>query len=179
LLAHLAERFDIELIAAGTVLEAPEVLSRRYLILTAGEVSARHAALPYDMFVYQFSPLSGHPDMLDLLRRFPGLAVLHDFSATDLIEWRDMTPHHGSPVLDVWVNPKGDEHCPESYAAWIERAILHHEQSDGQWRGFAVRCLANSAYEDGTIIDSWADLRARGQQRLASASVPIPALPTC
>lgn len=176
LLSHLAERFDIELVAAGSVLEAPEVLSRDHLILTAGEVAARHAALPYHMFVYQFGPPSGHPDMLDLLRRFPGLVVLYDFSAADLVQWRDMTAHCGSPVLGMRVHSEGDEASAAAYAAWIEQAIFCHDQSDGPWRGFALRCLAGSAYEDGTIIDSWAALRARGQQRFASASAPIPAL---
>ncbi len=177
LLPQLAERFDIEGVAAGSALEVPEVLSQRHLILTAAEVSARHAASPYDMFLYHFGPAADNRDMLALLRRFSGLVVLHDFPAADLAEWRKMTARHGSPVLDMRVHTEGDEPSAAAYADWIERAILHHEQSDGQWRGFAVRCLADSAYEDGAIIDSWAALRMRGRQHFVSANLPSCALP--
>lgn len=169
LLPMLAERFDIEWVTAGSSLEAAETLSRRHLVLTISEVASRHAALPYDMFLYQFAPSSGNRDMLDLLRRFPGLVVLHDFSAADLVEWREMAARGSSPILDVRVHSDESEHDAAAYAAWIDRAIIHQEQSDGQWRGFAMRCLTDSAYEDGAIIDSWAALRARGQHRFASA----------
>jgi glycosyltransferase involved in cell wall biosynthesis len=82
-LPRLSERFDIELIAGCDPIEAPETLSRRYLILTAQELAARHAASPYNMFVYLMPPPE-HRHMLDLLSRFPGLVVVHDFSLTAL-----------------------------------------------------------------------------------------------
>lgn len=162
-LPRLAERFDIEWITVCSPLDVPESLSLDCPVLTAQEVPARHAALPYDIFVYQFGPLSGCPEMLDLLRRFPGLVLLHDFSAADRAQWKQTAAQGNSPILGVW-----DENIASDYVAWIERAIIHHEQSDGPWRGFAVRCLAGSAYEDGKIIDSWATLRARGQQHFAA-----------
>jgi glycosyltransferase involved in cell wall biosynthesis len=85
LLPLLSKRFEIELIASDTQqMPVPETLSSNHLVLTAQEVAARHAALPYDMFVYQLSAARQHLYMLDLLRQFPGLVVLHDPSATDL-----------------------------------------------------------------------------------------------
>lgn len=168
LLPVLAQRFDIELVAAGSSLEAPETLSRRHLILTAAEVSARHAAIPYDMFLYQLCPSTGHGEMLELLRRFPGLVVLHDYTAAELVEWHEMAARRSSPILDMRVHSDRGEQDAVTYVAWIDRAILHHEQNDGQWRGFAVRCLAESTYEDDASIDSWAGLRARGQQHFIS-----------
>jgi hypothetical protein len=46
-------------------------------------------------------------------------------------------------------------------------AIDRHEQSDGLWRGFATQCLSDCGYEGGAVIDSWASLRALGQQEHA------------
>jgi glycosyltransferase involved in cell wall biosynthesis len=144
LLSRLAKRFDIELITASVSLNVPKALSRcRHLILTAQEAPARHAALPYDMFVYQ----SGLPPMSEamehLSRWFPGLVLRHD--------WPTRDPRRLASKL----------------AAWIDRAILRHEQSDGPWCGFAVRCLGSCDAAD-SIIDPWTALRAQGQQHLSS-----------
>jgi glycosyltransferase involved in cell wall biosynthesis len=82
-LPRLSERFDIELVAAADAMESSKTLSRRHLLLTAQELLARHAASPYDMFLYLMPPPE-HLDMLHLMRQFPGLLVLHDFSLTTL-----------------------------------------------------------------------------------------------
>jgi len=85
LLPFLSERFDIDLIASDTQqMLVSEALSRNHLILTAQEVPSRHAAQPYDLFVYQLSSARPHLYMLELLHRFPGLVVLHDPSVADL-----------------------------------------------------------------------------------------------
>jgi len=144
LLSLLAKRFAIDVIAASFPLQIPETLSRRHLLLTTHEVAARHAALPYDMFVYQFLSRPAPPAMLDLLRRYPGLVV--------------------RPAL----SPGDAQHLAAVYAARIERAIRRQEQNDGLWRGFALRCLAEYTSEADALIDSWAALRTRGQQHLAS-----------
>lgn len=214
LLPLLAERFDIEVIAASGFIEAPQILSQHHLILTAREVAARHAALPYDVFLYQLVPPPGHLDMLDLLWQFPGLVVVNDFTESDL-RWlaeSKLFPFHAShdsrssvkiaaaeytPILGVlvhaieaWQQVRRALNVPTvhlsmessdpatqtttsaltaaSYAAWIDLAIDRHEQSDGQWSGFAMQCLAEYGYEAGAVIDSWASLRALGQQHYAS-----------
>jgi glycosyltransferase involved in cell wall biosynthesis len=84
LLPFLNERFDIELIAASEAIDPPETLSGQHLILTAQEVTVRHAARPYDLFVYQWSPPPDNRDMVCLLARFPGLLVMSDFSPAAL-----------------------------------------------------------------------------------------------
>jgi glycosyltransferase involved in cell wall biosynthesis len=203
LLHLLAVHFDIEVIAASTPFDVPQTLAPHHLILTANEVPARHADLPYDMFIYQLSPPPEHRDLLDLLRRYPGLVVLHDFSVADLrrlVESR-ILPHQDegafTPVLgalvdtvEAWrhINSATDipvthlsqsctdpsmpsaesESFADTYAAWIEQAILRHEQSDGPWRSIVLRCLADRAEEAGKILSSWAELRTRGQQRFVS-----------
>jgi glycosyltransferase involved in cell wall biosynthesis len=143
LLPLLAERFDIEVIAVCSFLQVPAALSRHHLVLTAREAPTRHAALPYDMFVYQFGPPPLPTELLDLLQRFPGLVLRHDFTASDLRRLAD------------------------AYAARIDRAILCYEQSDGLWRGFAVRCLADYVDEAEEILTSWAALRVQGQRQVA------------
>jgi glycosyltransferase involved in cell wall biosynthesis len=185
LLPLLAERFDIDVIAACAGVEVPQTLARHHLILSTGELPARHAALPYDMFIYQLSPLPKHRELLDLLRCYPGLVVLHDFSESDLrrlIESR-MLPSPGeeafAPVLGVlvdtveaWRQVRSATNIPverfaDACADWIEQAIAHHEQSDGSWRDCAMRFLAGRTKEAGEILCSWTELRVRGQQHLA------------
>lgn len=150
LLPLLAERFDIELIAASDSPEVPEALMNHHLILTAREVPTRHAALPYDRFVYQLGLSLPNPEISDLLQQFPGLIVRHDFSTAD--------PRRLAAAI----------------AARIERAILRHEQRDGPWRGFALRCLA-TCDRPGSIINSWAALRVRGQRHMVSGNGQVAA----
>jgi len=120
------------------------------------------------------------------LRWHPGLAVLHDFSGADLrrlVESR-ILPSQGeeafAPVLGALVDTAETSRLVRSVtnvpvecigdncAGWIEQVILHHEQSDGPWRGFALRSLADRADEAGAILSSWAALRVQGQQHFAS-----------
>jgi glycosyltransferase involved in cell wall biosynthesis len=183
----LAGRFDIELIASSGPIDAPERLSRHHLILTAREVPDRHAALPYDMFLYQPSPPPRHLDMIELWRQFPGLVVLHDFSPTDLqclAESKLLTPALGMLVHSTaaWQQlrralsvpvvhlsrpgsiPAAYASFAAAYAAWIDQAIDRYEQNDGPWRGFALRGLADCPDAAKTVIDSWAMLRVQAQQ---------------
>jgi glycosyltransferase involved in cell wall biosynthesis len=193
LLPLLSERFDIELIAVSGTLSVPETLSRHHLILAPREVAARHAAFPYDTFLYQLNPPPAHPYVLSLLWQVPGLVVLHDFSAADvtrLVESKLLTPQalrdsilgvlvHATeawqqlrralnvPVVHLSMQSGESERAAAVYAAWIDQAIARHEQTDGWWRGFAVQCLADCAEEAGAVIDSWASLRALAQQQFA------------
>jgi hypothetical protein len=175
LLPVLSERFDIELIAGHEPIAAPETLFRNHLILTPQEVARRHAAQPYDLFVYHLSSARQHEYLLNLLRRFPGLAVLHDGSLADLVSlgksilgllvhsastWQQIRDCVNVPMVLL---PTPAE--PDAYAAWIDQTINWHERSDGLWRTFAVQCLAECADGVDAVIDSWAALRALGQRR--------------
>jgi glycosyltransferase involved in cell wall biosynthesis len=158
MLPRLAEHFDIDVIAASGAHEAPEALTHRFLILTRAEVSARHAALPYDTFIYQLeSPPHGRT-MLDLMRKFPGLVVLHNCSSVDL-QWLSENNWRQARDLNASIT---------ACAAWIESAIDRQERSDGLWRGLVVESLAECGDEAAAILDSWAALRLLGQQTLAA-----------
>jgi len=103
LLPLRAERLDIDLIAGHGQIVAPEALARDFLILNAQEVSARHTALPYDLFVYQWRSAPQHWFMLDLLRQFPGLIALHDFSAEDLDQLVELNLLSPPGAANEWV----------------------------------------------------------------------------
>jgi glycosyltransferase involved in cell wall biosynthesis len=184
LLPHLDEHYEIELIAVQEKMDVPADLEHRYLILTAHEMSARHAVVPYDMFLYQLSPAPPE-DLRRLLLQFPGLALLNDFSAADLTQlgesklppeveflvhnagtWQQARRRLNSAVLYFprYLDPR---RLASAYAGWIDRAIRRYETSDGYWRSFAVQGLAKCGPKANTLIDTWAVLRARGQQRFS------------
>ena len=50
----------------------------------------RHAS-QYDRIVYQIGNSPFHVYMLDILRRYPGVIVLHDFFLTGMYRWMSQT----------------------------------------------------------------------------------------
>lgn len=187
LLPLLSERFEIELIAGPMPDAVPETLSGNHLILAPQEVRGRHAAAPFDLFVYQFASSSSHAYMLELLKQFAGLVVLPDFAESDLARlvesnlfppaddgdapilgllvhsaaaWRQVRHATSAPVVHLPVDAP-------SLAAWIDQAIGRFEQRDGAWRGFAVQCLADCGGAAPAVLASWAALRAEGQRHHA------------
>jgi glycosyltransferase involved in cell wall biosynthesis len=85
ILEHLAGHFEIDLVVdtAGPVVAGS--LARDHLVLGAEEAAARHAAMPYDLFVFQMGNSVFHLYMLELLRRFGGLVTLHDYHLGGLV----------------------------------------------------------------------------------------------
>ncbi|HWG42018.1 MAG TPA: glycosyltransferase family 1 protein [Gemmataceae bacterium] len=116
LLPLLSEHFDIELIAGYGSIAALESLSQNHLLLSAQEVAARHAAKPYDMFIYQWSASPRHRFMLDLLPLFPGLIELHDFSTVDLDRLVELNLLRPRSASGEWVPGLGL--LVHSAAAW-------------------------------------------------------------
>jgi len=78
LLTHLpSDRLEIELVvSAQAVVDAD--LASRYPVLSEHDVHRRHEAAPFDLFVYHIGNSDLHVYMLDLMRRYPGLTVLHE-----------------------------------------------------------------------------------------------------
>jgi glycosyltransferase involved in cell wall biosynthesis len=71
------EAFDIELVVSPEATVAGD-LARRFPVLRPGDVDARHRAAPFDLFVYHLGNSDLHIYMLEMLRSWPGLLVLHD-----------------------------------------------------------------------------------------------------
>ncbi len=78
LIEHLAGLYDIELVVNPAEPFVTRTLARRHLVLGADEVAGRHEAAPFDLFIYHVGNSHHHLYMLDLMRRFRGLIVLHD-----------------------------------------------------------------------------------------------------
>ena len=75
-LAELRTHFDIELIVAQAATELPPALSG--LPVRQSDWFAEHGG-EYDQVLYQFGNSPLHSHMFALLRRHPGVVVLHDF----------------------------------------------------------------------------------------------------
>jgi glycosyltransferase involved in cell wall biosynthesis len=86
LLEALSARYDIELVAGSGATSVSPALARRHVAVPAEEAVARHAARPYDLFVYHVGNSHHHVYLLDLLRRYRGLVVLHDFYLGGLVQ---------------------------------------------------------------------------------------------
>jgi glycosyltransferase involved in cell wall biosynthesis len=85
LLPALARHYEIELVIDPRQYTVPPELAARHLTLTSDEALQRHANRPYDLFVYQVGNGGSHVYMLELMRRFRGMVVLHDFFLGGLV----------------------------------------------------------------------------------------------
>jgi glycosyltransferase involved in cell wall biosynthesis len=85
LLPALADRYEIELVIDPRQFAVAPHLAARHLTLTAPEALRRHACRPYDLFVYQVGNSAYHVYLLELMRRFRGLVVLHEFFLGGLV----------------------------------------------------------------------------------------------
>jgi hypothetical protein len=188
LLQALSQEYTIELIDVHGQIELPDDLLREYLILSTQEASERHAAMPYDLFLYHLHPLP-HPVMLGLLRRFPGLAVLLDFQEKDLTNLaRCKLPPDTEFSVDssaVWSHARrclnadvvylplqGAPQRLKAYAGWIELSIRRRVRRDSAWRTLAVQSLAEIKDDTQKVIESWATLRVLGQLLVAQQQQP-------
>lgn len=84
LLRELAAYYDIELVNANAAI-ADDWLSANFPLRSIAWFEAN--AKRYDRIVYQFGNSVFHLHMFDLLSRFPGTVVLHDFFLGDMIHW--------------------------------------------------------------------------------------------
>lgn len=89
LLPVLAKHYDIEVIVAQTEpVTDPWVLGNAHQRTVAWFEAHAHE---YDRILYQFGNSHFHQHMFDLLERFPGVVVLHDFFLSGIQAYRDIT----------------------------------------------------------------------------------------
>jgi glycosyltransferase involved in cell wall biosynthesis len=86
LLVRLADRYDIELIVDVGRPVVSYDLARQYPVVNSAEVVTRHRARPYDLFLYHVGNHPWHLYLLELLFRYRGLVVLHDFHVGGLVQ---------------------------------------------------------------------------------------------
>jgi glycosyltransferase involved in cell wall biosynthesis len=85
LLPYLAQRYDIELVTDPLEHAVSPEMAERHTILFPEDVPRRHEARPYDAFVFHLGNSHFHTYMLDLMRRFRGVLILHETHLAGLI----------------------------------------------------------------------------------------------
>ncbi len=135
----LADRFDLEwVVDADAVAVAPEV-ARRFRVLTAADLPGRHAARPFDLFVYQMGNSQFHAYQLPLMDRFPGLTVLHDLCLGGL--WGHAARRYACPDPVDMMAANGDDQL----ADWCRTGRV--DRAAGlELAGFRREVLERSAY---------------------------------
>lgn len=116
LLPALARHFDIELVLRQEQLNLPAELAA----LPRRDVAWFDAhAGEFDQILYQFGNSPFHSHMFDLLRRHPGVVVLHDFFLSSVLAYEQMS----GAMPGVWTRALFDSH---GYPA-----LLAGQQTDG------------------------------------------------
>ena len=116
---------------------------RRFRVFALEELEARHDARPFDLFVYH---VGGAADagMLPLMRRHPGVVVLHGAAGP---------PPDGA--LGVVTDPG---RC----AAAMTVALARLDAGDGHWRADTLNALADLPEPPPAAwVEEWAGLRER------------------
>lgn len=85
LLPELARFFEIECIVTQDTILSDEWIRANFVLRDVPffERNAGH----YDHILYSVGNSHFHAHMLELMRRFPGVVLLHDFFISDLIDW--------------------------------------------------------------------------------------------
>jgi glycosyltransferase involved in cell wall biosynthesis len=111
----LSARFDLEWVLDPDAPPPDLAVARRFAVVRADEVEARHAARPYDLFIYHVGNNYFHTYMLPLMRRHPGLVMVHDLNLGSLCRlsqergvWPGSVPdelgYNGEWLLEEWVH---------------------------------------------------------------------------
>jgi len=88
LLPELARYYQIELIIDQSEVSDPWLLAS--FPIRSAEWFEKHANR-YDRILYHFGNSEFHKHMFNLLRKHPGIVVLHDFYLSDVLNWMDFT----------------------------------------------------------------------------------------
>jgi len=111
LLPELARHYDIEVIVSQP--EVSDQWVRTCLPIRSVEYFARNADL-YDRILYHIGNSAFHQHMLDLLDRFPGVVVLHDFYLGNISAHQEL----GGGCPRIWTRELYESH---GYLAVYER----------------------------------------------------------
>ncbi len=189
LLPALREHYDITLIADQAKDGLPSTLAD--LPLQSPAWFAQHAG-GFDRILYQVGNSPFHSHMPELMRRHPGVLVLHDFFASSMLAadeleqrrphaWSDALYHaHGYPALAVRYGENGIAAAKDRFpcnlsllqdAAGIIVHSAHSARLAGQWYG--AQTGADWAYiphlRVATPIEDRAAMRRAAREQLGLA----------
>ncbi len=165
LIEYLAGLYDIELVVNPAEPFVTRTLARRHLVLGADELAGRHEAEPFDLFIYHVGNSHHHLYMLDLMRRFRGLVVLHDIYLGGLVQL--------AIQAGVWPTTLADEVRREGEARLAR--LLRAGRVTGETVLDAVplnRRILESA-EAVIVHSAWAWQRVRRLVSVPVARVPL------
>jgi glycosyltransferase involved in cell wall biosynthesis len=147
LLRDLASYFDIELVVDAAEPPVGPELSSRHLVLTSSEARVRHEANPFDLFVYQVGNSPRHVYMLDLMQRYRGLVVLHDYFLGGLL-WPAVQTGFWPTTLDRELEWEGATKLAQSLRAERigAREILNQVPLNRRLLSLAEAVLVHSAW---------------------------------
>ena len=150
-------------------------LGRRFRVLRPIDVLPRHQDEPFDLFVYHVGNSEAHIYMLELMRRFPGLTVLHDLYLGGLALQAD--------AVGAWLGPLATDVEAEGaieLAAALRRGEGDHHRIVDEVT-LSRRFIEMS--EAAVVHNVWSWNRARSNAAFADTAfylipmgVPIPAL---
>jgi glycosyltransferase involved in cell wall biosynthesis len=134
-------------------------------VLAGDEAAARHAARPYDLFVFQLGNSGFHVYMLPLLRRFGGVVVVHDFHLGGLL---------GEAIrLGTWPVGRAEalEQMGEGHVAnWLKLGAV----DDAITPSLAPQVRPFVEHADALVVHSaWAWERLRDQSDAPVLRVPM------
>ena len=170
LLAELAHHYEIELIVEQDA--TPErALAERYPIRTLSWFEQQRST--YDRVVYHIGNSLMHKHMFALLRRYPGVVVLHDFFLSNALQELEHSGYQHQALLSALYESHGysaieyNLEAGRNAAIWkypCNRAVIEHATGVIVHSEYA-RALADQWYGLGTA-DLWRTLpmiRGHGQ----------------
>ena len=104
LLDVLVEHFDITAI----LVQQPDSMSNAEAYAVQSVHWFEQHATSFDHIVYQFGNSDFHAHMFGLLRRFPGVVVLHDFFLSGVLNWMESTGYAPGAFRDALTRSHGN-----------------------------------------------------------------------
>ena len=101
LLEVLSQHYKIDVILHQAHAEIPAKFTKRCL------KTFEKLASTYDRIIYQFGNSPYHTHMLNLLERYPGVVVMHDFYLSGLLAYEEMSEYHPGIWLQAVLHSHG------------------------------------------------------------------------
>lgn len=169
LLPLLAEHYQLDLVLSPERTFVPSQLAQAHELVPAAQIAARHAARPYDLFVHQLGNSIFHLYQLDLLRRYHGLLVLHDYYVgTLMIDAIRLThgPDRIVPELARLLETEGEQDLAQQLRAG--------NVGPGEVDRLVPLNGKLLSWSDGIIVHSrWSWQRARRRATVPVAHIPL------
>jgi glycosyltransferase involved in cell wall biosynthesis len=111
----LSDRFELEWVCDPKNPPPDSAIARHAGVVPGNEIDGRHAANPFDLFVYHMGNNYFHTYMLSMMRRHPGAVVVHDLHLGGLFRlshegvgvwpgsWHEELEYNGDWHLAYWV----------------------------------------------------------------------------